>query len=79
MNLNHVRCIILVTKPRVERFFVTSSGGDLTSSLDQRLQVHVLPNSFKGSKELAFEVGFFSFLSWILSVTVDYVVYFSDQ
>ena len=56
MNLNDVQAFILVTRPRIERFMVTSIGGDYTSTLDNRLRVHVLQSTFKADQELALEV-----------------------
>ena len=57
MNLNNVQAIILVTRPRIEHFMVTSIGGDYTSTLDNRLRVHVLQRTFKANEELALEVS----------------------
>ncbi|XP_076440346.1 LOW QUALITY PROTEIN: uncharacterized protein LOC143279908 [Babylonia areolata] len=56
MFVNDVRAFILVTQPRVERFSVTSSGGDYTSSLNSQLRVHVAPDTFRPSADLALEV-----------------------
>ena len=57
LHLNDVQAMIVVTRPRVERFSVASTGGDHTSTLDNRLRVHVLQSTFKTNEELALEVS----------------------